>query len=141
MQQLAQERLLIGITSVAAMEMAVGETVRYTKDRSAFGREVFVPEHPLHVGRGRDGGPGVPGVPRRLHHQAPRRDLDIPTVAKLNWWTGERAMRVIDECVQLHGGYRDMSEYRIARAWTDQRVQKIYGGTNEIMKAIISRTL
>lgn len=50
-------------------------------------------------------------------------------------------MRVIDECVQLHGGYGYMSEYWIARAWTDQRVQKIYGGTNEIMKEIISRTL
>jgi acyl-CoA dehydrogenase len=57
------------------------------------------------------------------------------------WWCSDRAYRVIDECVQLHGGYGYMTEYPIARAWTDIRVQRIYGGTNEIMKEIISRTL
>ncbi|GAA2536601.1 MULTISPECIES: acyl-CoA dehydrogenase family protein [Pseudonocardia] len=142
MQQLPQERLLIGITSVAAMEMAVRETVRYTKDRSAFGREVFSFQNTRFT-------LAEAATEARVcrvflddcitKHLA--GELDIPTVAMLKWWTSERAMRVIDECVQLHGGYGYMSEYRIARAWTDQRVQKIYGGTNEIMKEIISRTL
>ncbi|GAA3239420.1 acyl-CoA dehydrogenase family protein [Pseudonocardia petroleophila] len=142
MQQLPQERLLIGITSVAAMEMAVRETVRYTKDRSAFGREIFSFQNTRFT-------LAEAATEARVcrvflddcitKHLA--GELDIPTVAMLKWWTSERAMRVIDECVQLHGGYGYMSEYRIARAWTDQRVQKIYGGTNEIMKEIISRTL
>ncbi|OJY49138.1 acyl-CoA dehydrogenase family protein [Pseudonocardia sp. 73-21] len=142
MQQLPQERLLIGITSVAAMEMALRETVRYTKDRSAFGREVFSFQNTRFT-------LAEAATEARVcrvflddcitKHLA--GELDIPTVAMLKWWTSERAMRVIDECVQLHGGYGYMSEYKIARAWTDQRVQKIYGGTNEIMKEIISRTL
>ena len=59
----------------------------------------------------------------------------------LKWWTSDRAMHVVDQCVQLFGGYGYMAEYPIARLWTDQRVQRIYGGTNEIMKEIISRTL
>jgi acyl-CoA dehydrogenase len=142
MQQLPQERLLIGITSVAAMEMAVRETVRYTKDRSAFGREVFSFQNTRFTLAEAATEARVCRV--FLDDCITKHlvgELDIPTVAMLKWWTSERAMRVIDECVQLHGGYGYMSEYRIARAWTDQRVQKIYGGTNEIMKEIISRTL
>ena len=68
-------------------------------------------------------------------------ELDVPTAAKAKWWCSDRAYRVIDECVQLHGGYGYMNEYPIAKAWTDIRVQRIFGGTNEIMKEIISRTL
>ncbi|GAA1388695.1 acyl-CoA dehydrogenase family protein [Pseudonocardia kongjuensis] len=142
MQQLPQERLLIGITSVAAMEMALRETLRYTKDRTAFGREVFSFQNTRFTLAEAATEARVCRVfldDCIVKHLA--GELDIPTVAMLKWWTSERAMRVIDECVQLHGGYGYMSEYKIARAWTDQRVQKIYGGTNEIMKEIISRSL
>lgn len=142
MQQLPQERLLIGIASVAALEAALEDTLSYTKTRQAFGRQIFSFQNTKFtlaeaatearvcrvflddcISRHLDGG------------------LDVATAAMLKWWCSDRAMRVIDNCLQLHGGYGYMSEYRIARAWTDQRVQKIYGGTNEIMKEIIARTL
>ncbi|OLZ51826.1 MULTISPECIES: acyl-CoA dehydrogenase family protein [Pseudonocardiaceae] len=142
MQQLPQERLLIGITSVAALEAALHDTLTYTRNRQAFGREIFSFQNTRFtlaeaatearvcrvflddcISRHLDGG------------------LDVATAAMLKWWCSDRAMHVIDNCLQLHGGYGYMSEYRIARAWTDQRVQKIYGGTNEIMKEIIARTL
>ncbi|SDH81030.1 acyl-CoA dehydrogenase [Actinokineospora alba] len=142
MQQLPQERLIIGVTSVVAMELALETTLTYTKDRSAFGRPVF----------------GFQNTKFKLAEIATeariarvflddciakhlKGELDIPTVAMLKWWTSDRAMAAIDECLQLHGGYGYMSEYAIARMWTDQRVQKIYGGTNEIMKEIIARTI
>src|SRR5690625_2149438 len=62
--------------------------------------------------------------------------LDVQTVAMAKWWTTERAMKVLDDCMQLHGGYGYMTEYPISRLWVDQRVQKIYAGTNEVMKEI-----
>ncbi|MGH3598499.1 MAG: acyl-CoA dehydrogenase family protein, partial [Mycobacterium sp.] len=62
-------------------------------------------------------------------------------VAMAKWWITDRAMSVLDECLQLHGGYGYMTEYPISRMWVDNRVQKIYAGTNEIMKEIIARTL
>ncbi len=142
MRQLPQERLIIGVTSVVAMVLALQTTLTYTKDRSAFGRPVF----------------GFQNTKFKLAEIATeariarvflddciakhlKGELDIPTVAMLKWWTSDRAMAAIDECLQLHGGYGYMSEYAIARMWTDQRVQKIYGGTNEIMKEIIARTI
>ncbi|WP_208115727.1 acyl-CoA dehydrogenase family protein [Labedaea rhizosphaerae] len=142
MQQLPQERLIIGVSSVLAMELALAETLRYTKDRQAFGRPVF----------------NFQNTKFKLAEVATeakiarvflddciakhlKGELDIPTVAMLKWWTSDRAMVAADECLQLHGGYGYMNEYPIARIYTDQRVQKIYGGTNEIMKEIIARSL
>jgi acyl-CoA dehydrogenase len=142
MQQLPQERLIIGVTSVIAMELALETTLAYTKDRQAFGRPVYnfqntkfkLAEIATEARIGRVFLDDC--IAKHL-----KGELDIPTVAMLKWWTSERAMVAIDECLQLHGGYGYMNEYPIARMWTDQRVQKIYGGTNEIMKEIISRTL
>ncbi|MDL9938516.1 acyl-CoA dehydrogenase family protein [Gordonia sp. ABSL1-1] len=142
MQQLPQERLIIGVASVAAMEAALEQTIAYTKDRTAFGRPVF----------------GFQNTKFKLAEIATEAriarvfvddclvkhvagELDIPTVAMAKWWTSERAMVAIDECVQLFGGYGYMNEYPIARMWADARVQKIYAGTNEIMKEIIARSL
>jgi acyl-CoA dehydrogenase len=142
MQQLPQERLIIGVSSVVGMELALKVTLQYTKDRQAFGRPVF----------------GFQNTKFTLAEVATeariarvflddciakhlRGELDIPTVAMLKWWTSDRAMKVVDECLQLHGGYGYMNEYPIARMYTDLRVQRIYGGTNEIMKEIIARTL
>ncbi|GAA1462677.1 acyl-CoA dehydrogenase family protein [Williamsia maris] len=142
MQQLPQERLIIAVASVAGMESAVAQTIAYTKDRQAFGRPVF----------------GFQNTKFKLAEAATETriarvfvddcivkhltgDLDIPTVAMAKWWTTDRAMAVLDECVQLFGGYGYMSEYPIGRMWADGRVQKIYAGTNEIMKEIIARSL
>lgn len=142
MQQLPQERLIIAVASVAGMETALRHTLAYTKERTAFGRPIF----------------GFQNTKFKLAEVATESrigrvfvddcitkhidgKLDIPTVAMAKWWTSDRAMVVADECLQLFGGYGYMNEYPIARMWADQRVQKIYAGTNEIMKEIIARTL
>ncbi|SES00120.1 acyl-CoA dehydrogenase [Actinokineospora terrae] len=142
MQQLPQERLIIGISSVVAMEIALELTLRYTKDRQAFGRPVYHFQNTKFT-------LAEIATEARIARvflddciaKHLRGELDIPTVAMLKWWTSDRAMKAIDECLQLHGGYGYMTEYPIARIYLDQRVQRIYGGTNEIMKEIISRTL
>ncbi|WP_280233027.1 acyl-CoA dehydrogenase family protein [Nocardia cyriacigeorgica] len=142
MQQLPQERLIIAVGSVAGMEVALEHTLRYTKEREAFGRSVF----------------GFQNTKFKLAEVATEAkiarvftddciakhivgELDIPTVAMAKWWTTERAMSVASECLQLHGGYGYMTEYPISRMWVDNRVQMIYAGTNEIMKEIIARSL
>lgn len=142
MQQLPQERLIIAVTSVAGMEAAVDLTLAYTKERTAFGRPIF----------------GFQNTKFKLAEAATetriarvftddciskhlKGELDIPTVAMAKWWVSDRAMAVADECLQLFGGYGYMNEYPIARMWADNRVQKIYAGTNEIMKEIIARSL
>jgi long-chain-acyl-CoA dehydrogenase len=142
MQQLPQERLIIAVAAVAAMEVAIEQTVRYTKERTAFGREIFnfqntrfkLAECVTEL-----------AVAKAFLDQCVERhlkaDLDVTGAAMVKWWTTDRLSRVADECLQLFGGYGYMNEYPIARAWTSARVQRIYGGTNEIMKEIISRTL
>jgi long-chain-acyl-CoA dehydrogenase len=142
MQQLPQERLIIAVGAVAAMESAVEQTIRYTKERTAFGREIFkfqntrfkLAEAATEV-----------AVCRAFVDQCVERhlrgELDVTGAAMVKWWTTDRLSKVADECLQLFGGYGYMAEYPIARAWTAARVQRIFGGTNEIMKEIISRTL
>jgi acyl-CoA dehydrogenase len=142
MQQLPQERLILALGAVTVLETALEFTVEYTKDRHAFGKPVFAFQNTkfklaevatdAHISR-------VfidDCVARHL-----RGELDIPTVPMAKWWTTERAMAALDDCLQLHGGYGYMTEYPIGRMWADARVQKIYGGTNEIMKEIIARSL
>ncbi|PQM46248.1 Acyl-CoA dehydrogenase [Mycobacterium talmoniae] len=142
MQQLPQERLIIALASVAGMEVALEHTLRYTKERQAFGKPIFAFQNTKFklaeiATEAKIGRVFIDDcIARHI-----RGELDIPTVAMAKWWTTERAMVAADECLQLFGGYGYMVEYPIARMWTDQRVQKIYAGTNEIMKEIIARTL
>ncbi|MEU4803188.1 acyl-CoA dehydrogenase family protein [Actinosynnema sp. NPDC023587] len=142
MRQLPQERLIIAVASVAGIEAAVDLTTAYVKDRTAFGRELvkfqntrFTLAECATEAR----------VTRAFVDECVQAHLagtlDVPTAAMAKWWSTERLCRVVDECVQLFGGYGYMTEYPIARAWADARVQKIYGGTNEIMKEIIARSL
>jgi acyl-CoA dehydrogenase len=142
MRQLPQERLIIAVGAVAAMEVAIEQTVQYTKERTAFGREIFkfqntrfkLAECVTEL-----------AVAKAFLDQCVERhlkaDLDVTGAAMVKWWTTDRLSKVADECLQLFGGYGYMNEYPIARAWTSARVQRIFGGTNEIMKEIISRTL
>lgn len=142
MQQLPQERLIIAVSAVAAMEAAVEQTIAYTKERTAFGREIFkfqntkftLAECATEV-----------TVCKAFLDQCIERhlkgELDVSGAAMVKWWTTDRLSRVADECLQLFGGYGYMTEYPISRAWTSARVQRIFGGTNEIMKEIISRSL
>ncbi|MEU4311286.1 acyl-CoA dehydrogenase family protein [Nocardia sp. NPDC024068] len=142
MTQLAQERLLIGVAAVTMMEAAVAETVAYTKSRNAFGRSIFDFQNTRFV----------LAECRTVAHAARvfidscierhlAGNLDTTTAAMAKWWLTEQQCQVVDRCVQLFGGYGYMREYPIARMYADARVQKIYGGSNEIMKDLIARAL
>lgn len=142
MQELPQERLTVGVGAISSAEAAIKWTLEYTRDRKAFGRAVSdfqntrfkLAEMTTEVQIGRV------FVDRCLELHLNKK-LDVPTAAMLKYWGTDLQCKVIDECVQLHGGYGYMWEYPIARAWADSRVQRIYAGTNEIMKEIISRSL
>jgi acyl-CoA dehydrogenase len=142
MQQLPQERLIIAVSAVAAMEGAVEQTIRYTKERTAFGREIFNFQNTRF--KLAEAATEVAVCKAYLDQCIERHlkgELDVTGAAMAKWWTTDRLSKVADECLQLFGGYGYMNEYPIARAWTSARVQRIFGGTNEIMKEIISRTL
>ncbi len=142
MLQLPQERLIVALGCVAAMEFAYAETISYVHSRTAFGRPVFGFQNTkftmAEVATEARVARSFIDECIELHIKG---ELDIPTVAMAKYWCSERAMKVVDKCVQMHGGYGYMEEYPIARAFTDLRVQQIYAGTTEIMKEIISRSL
>jgi acyl-CoA dehydrogenase len=142
MQQLPQERLLIAVTAVAAMELVVDITLKYTREREAFGRPIFGFQNTKFTLA--DAATEV-AVSRAFLDQCIDRhlkgQLDIPGAAMAKMWTTERLGKVADSCLQLFGGYGFMTEYPIAKAWTGARVQRIFGGTTEIMKEIIARSL
>ncbi|MFE6645286.1 acyl-CoA dehydrogenase family protein [Nocardioides sp. NPDC057772] len=142
MLQLPQERLIVALGCVAAMEFAYQETISYVHTRTAFGRPVFGFQNTkftmAEVATEARVARSFIDECIELHVKG---ELDIPTVAMAKYWCSERAMKVVDKCVQMHGGYGYMEEYPIARAFTDLRVQQIYAGTTEIMKEIISRSL
>jgi acyl-CoA dehydrogenase len=142
MGDLPYERAVIAVAAVGAMEGALAETVKYVKDRKAFGKSIaefqntkfklaeiatktqvariFVDDCIAKV---------VAGT------------LDTVTASMAKYWVTDTQQEVLDECVQLHGGYGYMNEYLVCRMFADSRVQRIYGGTNEIMKELISRAL
>ncbi len=142
MEQLAWERLQVAIMGVAAAERALEETIAYAKQRHVFGRPVAsfqnsrfkLAEMKTEVAIGRV-------FVDRCLELAVRGELDAESGAMAKYWISEMQCRVIDECLQLHGGYGYMWEYPIARAYADARVQRIYAGTTEIMKEIIGRSL
>jgi acyl-CoA dehydrogenase len=142
MSQLPQERLTIAIGAVAAAEAAIEQTLAYVQERQAFGQPLSNLQHvrfeltELHtettIGR------VFLDYCVALHLE---KKLDSATASMAKYWLSELQGRVLDRCVQLHGGYGYMRETPVARAWADARVQRIYGGTTEIMKEIISRKL
>jgi acyl-CoA dehydrogenase len=142
MQELAWERLQVAISAVTAAETAVEQTVAYTKERQAFGQPVAdfqntrfkLAELKTETQIGRV-------FVDKCIEQVCNNELDAETGAMAKYWCSDLQCRVIDECVQLHGGYGYMLEYPITRAYADARVQRIYAGTNEIMKEIIGRSL
>ena len=142
MQELPQERLLVGLTAVAAAETAIEWTKDYVKERKAFGKPVMSFQNTRFklAELTADTMAGRCFLDRCLELHL-KGELDVPTAAALKQWTTDLQCKVMDECVQLFGGYGYMWEYPIARAWADSRVQKIYAGTNEIMKEIVARSL
>lgn len=142
MEQLPQERLVLSVAAVAATHVAVAETLRYTKEREAFGKPIFAFQNTRFVLAECD---TVASVSQSFLDDCIEKHLagglDLKDAAKVKWWTTEQQNVVTDRCLQLFGGYGYMAEYPISKLWTDARIQKIYGGTNEIMKELISRFL
>ena len=142
MEQLPWERLQIAIGAVACMQAAIDQTIAYVNQRKVFGQAVAAYQNTRWKLAELQTEAQVARVfvdkciELLLHDQ-----LDTATASMAKYWCSDLQNKVIDECVQLHGGYGYMWEVPVARAWADARVQRIYGGTNEIMKEVISRTL
>lgn len=142
MDRLTYERLTVGVTAVAMAEHAVAVTTAYVKERTAFGKPLIDFQNTrfklaecktaAQVGR-----VFLDNCIARFMADG----LDDVTAAMAKYWLTEWQCRIVDECMQLHGGYGYMTEYPIARMWTDSRVQRIYAGTNEIMKELIACAL
>ena len=142
MQQLPQERLIIGCGAVGAMQGAIERTIDYCKTREAFGGPIMQFQNTrfklaecktkLTIAR---------AFLDECIVEHMRGELTVEKAAMCKYWTTDTQGEVLDECLQLHGGYGYMQEYAVAEMWTDARVQRIYGGTNEIMKELISRSL
>lgn len=142
MQQLPQERLQIGTGAIAMIERALALTIDYVKERKAFGKAIIdfqntqfkLAELKTEATIG-----------RVFYNDCVTRHinggLDPVTASMAKYWLSDLQGKVVDECLQLHGGYGYMNEYPIARMFRDARVQRIYGGTNEIMKLLIGRSL
>jgi acyl-CoA dehydrogenase len=142
MGDLPYERALIAVAAVAAMEGALAETIKYVKERKAFGKSIAEFQNTKFK---------LAEIATKTHIARVFIDdciakivagtLDTITASMAKYWATDTQQEVLDECVQLHGGYGYMNEYLVCRMFADSRVQRIYGGTNEIMKELISRAL
>ena len=142
MKELAWERLIIAITSVAGAEAAMKHTLEYTRSRKVFGKPVASFQNTRFKLAEMKSELAIARVyVDRCLEMTLAGKLGVEDAAIAKYWTSDLMNKVIDECVQLHGGYGYMLEYPVARAWIDARAQRIYGGTNEIMKELIARTL
>ncbi len=142
MKELGWERLIIAILSIAAAQAALGWTIEYTRTRKAFGKAVAEYQNTRFKLAEMKAEIGVAQVyVDRCLELVVANKLSAEAAAAAKLVTSELVCRVVDECVQLHGGYGYMLEYPIARAFIDNRASRIYGGTNEIMKELIARTL
>ena len=142
MSDLPYERLIVAVQAAATMEGALEATLAYAKSPQGLRQDPHgVPEHALQARRDRHHHPRGAHLHRQLHPAA--AGTARWTMPPPRWPSGGRRtwpQQVLDECVQLHGGYGYMSEYLVARMYADARVPRIYGGTNEIMKELIARS-
>jgi alkylation response protein AidB-like acyl-CoA dehydrogenase len=142
MENLPQERLSIAVGAVAAVERVLSLTVEYVTSRKAFGRPVGSFQNTRFVLAELQ---TEATVARTFVDECVRQldtgELTATDAAMAKWWTTELQNKAADRCLQLHGGYGYMDEYPVSKAWRDARVQSIYGGTNEIMKEIIGRSM
>lgn len=142
MQQLPQERLIVGVAALGAVEAAYEHTLAYVKGREAFGKPLFALQNTrfelAEIAT-------VVEVMRAFVDDAVDRhlrgELDVKRAAMVKLWCSEQQTQLVDRCLQLHGGYGYMEEYPIARLFVDGRISKIYAGANEVMKDLIARYL
>ena len=142
MEELPQERVSCAVANVAQAKQILLETVQYAKDRKAFGQSIGAFQHnkfllaelvtQIEVAEAY--------VDKCVAAHA-RGELTPVEASKAKWWSSQAQSEVLDHCVQIHGGYGFMNEYRVGRAWRDARVSKIWAGSNEIMKELIGRDL
>ena len=141
MQQLPQERLIIGCGAVGAMEGAVARTIEYCKERQAFGGPIMQFQNTrFKLAECQTKTTVARAFLDECISEHLKGELTVEKAAMAKYWLTDTQGEVLDECLQLHGGYGFMQEYAVAEMWTDARVQRIYGGTNEIMKELISRS-
>jgi len=142
MNQLPWERLLIGITALGAIDFALEETTRYVRERKAFGTRVMDFQNTrFKLAEMKTKAEVTRSFLNDGIQKLDAGILDASTASMAKWWGSQTQCEIMDECVQLHGGYGYMMEYPITRLYADARVQKIYGGTNEIMKELIARSI
>ncbi len=141
-QKLPQERLIIALHGMAAIEYALALTIDYVKQRQAFGRPILEFQNTqFKLAECKTQATVARVLVNHCIERLLRGELDSATASMAKYWVTDIQGKITDECLQLHGGYGYMMEYPIAQAYKDARVQRIYGGTNEIMKLVIARTL
>lgn len=142
MEQLPQERLIIACGAQGAMEGAVERTISYCKERQAFGGPILQFQNTrFKLAECQTKTAVCRAFMDECIAEHLRGELSVKKAAMAKYWLTDAQGEVLDECLQLHGGYGYMQEYDIAEMWADARVQRIYGGTNEIMKDLIARAL
>jgi acyl-CoA dehydrogenase len=142
MQELPWERMQIAIGAAAKSEAALGWTIAYVNERKAFGKPVSSFQNTrFKLAEAATEVQVMRVFVDRCMELLLEKKLDTATASMAKYWASDMEGKVIDECLQLHGGYGFMWEFPIAQAYVDARVQRIYGGTNEIMKEVISRSL
>ena len=142
MQQLPQERLIIACGAQGALEGAVARTITYAKERQAFGGPIMQFQNTrFKLSECKTKTMVCRAFLDECINEHLRGELSVEKAAMVKYWLSDTQFEVLDECLQLHGGYGYMAEYDIAEMWADARVQRIYDGTNEIMKDLIARAL
>jgi acyl-CoA dehydrogenase len=142
MAELPRERLLLAISGVVTMERALETTIEYVKDRKAFGQRIIDFQNTqFKLAECKAQATVAKVFVNDCIEKVLRGKLDSTTAAIAKMWVTDTEWKIIDECLQLHGGYGYINEYPIARMFRNSRVQRIYGGSNEIMKVLIARSL
>ncbi|MEU9024440.1 acyl-CoA dehydrogenase family protein [Actinomadura sp. NPDC048394] len=142
MTNLPEERMSIAVSAVAASRSILDQTIEYAKTRTAFGQPIGSFQNSRFLLAELDTEVDIAQVfVDRCLRALSAKELTHVEAAKAKWWTTELQQRVVDRCVQLHGGYGYMNEYPVAKAFVNARIQTIYGGTTEIMKEIVGRAL
>jgi alkylation response protein AidB-like acyl-CoA dehydrogenase len=142
MQELPWERLQIAIGGIASAQSIIEQTIKYVQDRKVFGTTVASFQNTRFKLAEMQTEVQIAQVfVDKCTEMLMAGKLDTATASMAKYWCSDLQCKVIDECLQLHGGYGYMWEYPVARAWADARVQRIYGGTNEIMKEVITRSM
>jgi acyl-CoA dehydrogenase len=142
MQQLARERLLIAVSAVAMMQRAIDETLAYVAQRQVFGEPLLAMQNTrFKLAECQTEATITQTFVDACIERQLAGTLDVPTAAMAKWSSTDKLCRIVDECLQLHGGYGYMTEYPIARLYADVRVLRILGGANEVMKELIARSM